>query len=1255
MDYDKGNTKPEHLKFTAVSLNVRGLHDHNKRKKLFQWITDTNIDILFLQETFCDDVLEKKLNREYKNWGHIYTSNPKSHHARGVATLISKNVKFTVENIHRDENGRKLLLNIIINKNKISLLNLYAPCSQSERTHFFTNTQKWMMNKICNMNYVITGGDMNTTVSSLDRINGAIDPCAKYYKTFKISNGLEDAWRYLNPQTQDFTYISSITNKGVSRIDHMLISTSLLSYLSKAEITTAPTPDHKAVMIKIDTTHNTRGKGYWKLNNTHLKNMDYQEGIKQIFNQTRAEYETHTNIHDVWELCKIRFKEYSIKYSIRKKRQLRNITIQIAKDIDKLDKSIIDNQVDGKLIAKRKHLKGEYENLLKQKFEGAKIRARAKWWEEGERSTAYFLNLENKRQANNKITKLIDTAHTIVDTDTEILETAVKYYEQLFTSNSINAEQIKQYLHETHIEKTLTSNEAKLCDGYIETNECQHVIDTLKLNKSPGLDGLTAEFYQTFWPEISELVIKVFNYSYDLKTLTTSQNHSVISLIYKKGDDFDLKNYRPISISNIDYKIMAFVLANRVHKVIHKIINENQTGYIKKRFIGQNIRLIQDMIQHSKGSTNKGVILFLDFEKAFDSIEWNFIFLTLERMKFGNNFISWIKTIYSTPVASIKNNGWNSRKFDIKRGVKQGCPISALLFTIAVEILATRLRQNNQLKGYSVSKYNASRTVKITQYADDTQLFLANDHQIPIALSIIETFSNMAGPKLNLHKTEGIRLGTQARHNENIHGINLKSTPIKCLGIYIGIDSKQCNKLNWNGPIEQMELLLNTWKKRDLTIFGKITIIKTLCLSKINHIIMNCEHEIENITYINRLFYNFLWGKRDRIKRNNLICNIEDGGVNMIDIESHCEVLKAAWVKRIVESENCNWSFLSNLYFKHFGSNYQILKCSFANTNSLPSLSQIPIFYQQVITAFCKSNATKRTETRTDILNQHIWGNRHITYHDKNLKRECSIYFTHFIEKGIERVGDLKFTNGIINEYYIYDTVTHKNNILIEIALLRKTLRKYKHIIGTHSPVRNMARIQTYKHDMPNNKTTYRLLVEQKSCKSQALTKWTNIIGAPTQISSLIYTNKIKIKNKKLAEFNYKVINNILACKLNLYKWKLTQDSNCDICGEAQNILHLLYLCQNAKQVWNYVEKHLNISITQKSIIYGIQNENIKTYIISLISFLIYKEWIICNNNQTSRTTDTLQSFVLPELTERQKLYKYIKEIDISTEIDRLL
>ena len=143
----------------------------------------------------------------------------------------------------------------------------------------------------------------------------------------------------------------------------------------------------------------------------------------------------------------------------------------------------------------------------------------------------------------------------------------------------------------------------------------------MKLNKSPGLDGLTVEFYRNFWPYIKCIVVKVFNSCYKYQELTDSQKIGVISLIYKKNDPLNLDNYRPITLLNVDTKIIAYSLAQRIKPVLAKIIHSDQNGYIKNRYIGYNIRQIQDIIDYADKFNIEGAILFLDFSKAFDS--WN--------------------------------------------------------------------------------------------------------------------------------------------------------------------------------------------------------------------------------------------------------------------------------------------------------------------------------------------------------------------------------------------------------------------------------------------------------------------------------------------------------------------------------------------------------------------------------------------------------------------------------------------------------
>jgi hypothetical protein len=153
--------------------------------------------------------------------------------------------------------------------------------------------------------------------------------------------------------------------------------------------------------------------------------------------------------------------------------------------------------------------------------------------------------------------------------------------------------------------------------------------------------------------------------------------------LFKKGDHLNLDNYRPISLLNVDLKILSYVLAQRLKNLLPKIINEDQTGYVKNRSIGFNLRQIQDIIDYADLYKIKGAIIFIDFSKAFDSLEWDFMFGTLKHFRFNESFISWVKTLYSDIQTCVMNNGWVSENFKNSRGIRQLYPLSALLFVLS--------------------------------------------------------------------------------------------------------------------------------------------------------------------------------------------------------------------------------------------------------------------------------------------------------------------------------------------------------------------------------------------------------------------------------------------------------------------------------------------------------------------------------------------------------------------------------------------
>ena len=180
-------------------------------------------------------------------------------------------------------------------------------------------------------------------------------------------------------------------------------------------------------------------------------------------------------------------------------------------------------------------------------------------------------------------------------------------------------------------------------------------------NKSPGTDGLPAEFYQVFWKDIEQFLLNALNCTYTNGCLSITQRRGMITLVPKKNKPTNLlKNWRPITLLNCDYKTAAKSIANRMKKILSNTINNDQTGFLKNRFIGENIRLIDSIIDYTNRKQIPGLLLFIDFEKAFDSIEWSFIEKTLKHFNFGPSLVAWIKLFYTNITSCIQNNGWSS-------------------------------------------------------------------------------------------------------------------------------------------------------------------------------------------------------------------------------------------------------------------------------------------------------------------------------------------------------------------------------------------------------------------------------------------------------------------------------------------------------------------------------------------------------------------------------------------------------------------
>lgn len=278
-------------------------------------------------------------------------------------------------------------------------------------------------------------------------------------------------------------------------------------------------------------------------------------------------------------------------------------------------------------------------------------------------------------------------------------------------------------------------------------------------------------------------------------------------------------------------------------------------------------------------------ILSLDAEKAFDKVEWPFLFEVLQRFGIKNTFLSWIKLLYSNPQAIVLTNGQLSTPFSLFRGTRQGCPLSPLLFTIAIEPLAMAIRNHTDFRGIKIG----DKEHRIALYADDVALFCSNLKQtIPALMDLIQYFGSFSGYKINFTKSTILFMNKKEQKNPPIQTPFMTSTSFTYLGVKISPTVKDIVPNNYNNLTDKVTQLLNRWNKLPISMIGRINILKMTILPKYLYFFQSIPLAPPSSLFksLRKLFSDFIWNnKRPRIRLSLLHLPYDRGGLNVPNLE----------------------------------------------------------------------------------------------------------------------------------------------------------------------------------------------------------------------------------------------------------------------------------------------------------------------------------------------------------------------------------
>ena len=279
-------------------------------------------------------------------------------------------------------------------------------------------------------------------------------------------------------------------------------------------------------------------------------------------------------------------------------------------------------------------------------------------------------------------------------------------------------------------------------------------------NKAPGPDGFPAEFYQQFWDVIKGDLMQMFHDLHNGDLPLFSLNFGVITLLPKTQEASKIQQYRPICLLNVSFKIFTKVATIRVNSVADNIISPSQTAFMRGRNILEGVVILHETVHELHRKNQSGVIFKIDFEKAYDKVRWNFLIQTLRLKGFSNKWIDWIKSFISGGSVAINVNDEVGPYFQTKKGLRQGDPLSPILFNLVADMLTLfikRAKAEGLLSG--VVPHLVDDRLSILQYADDTILFM--DHNLKQAhnmKTIICAFEQLSGQKINFIRVKSSAL-----------------------------------------------------------------------------------------------------------------------------------------------------------------------------------------------------------------------------------------------------------------------------------------------------------------------------------------------------------------------------------------------------------------------------------------------------------------------------------------------------------------
>lgn len=946
----------------VASLNVCG-RGHigragDKWNSLNQMMKEKRIGIMALQETHLthDDVVT--IHNLYGRRLRVFAS-PSDHASstQGVAFVLNREL-VDVSNVSFDIliPGRAARVRLRWHADKyLTLLNVYAPNEPAANASFWRSLARLVMG-IPHPDVLL--GDFNLVEEAADRLP-AKEPdehAILALRDFTSRLSLSDGWRLTDPHRVEFTFPRA-GGPSRSRLDRIYTTDELLTRSYKWDIQTSPVrTDHRLVSVKLScATAPFIGKGRWSLPTALLHDTTFLRSVitagESILNSAHASAETgcRTNSSNP-QLHLYTFKQ-RVQDLARTRMKKRIPKVQLAIDSAKRDLSKLQQSP---VFQTNQHLQEDASMLLdriyeleRRQLESTQKITATRYALNGERVTQYWSAINRERKPRDIFYALRrpgppDLPHTYETRSDKMAKLARDYHEAI-QQDDVEATSVTRNRDIEHalrdVRVALSAGDAEALEPQTMRDEVEYALQHAGTGRACGLDGLPYEFWATLaraWKASSAHTSPRFD-CVELLTLAyrDMEEHGLcpeahfaegwMCPLYKKKDRRDISNYRPITLLNSDYKLYTKVVALRLSRVVSSIVHPDQAGFIPGRQITDQTQLCRVITDYAEAVEEDGVIIALDQEKAYDKISHDYLWATLRRFGLPATLIKRVQSLYEDAWTTVIINGEQSSPFRVSRGVRQGDPLSCLLFAIAIEPLACSLRAS-ALRGFQIPG-DKDRLVA-SLFADDTSAFLSKNDSWSGLWDVIQPWCAGSTAHFNAPKTEVIPVGSPAyraavlehRCLSGLHADDDKiprtvtiapdGTAVRVLGAWIGNGANQA--AIWGPALAKAEAFLERWGKCHPSLRGKRHIVQMGPggITQYLTVVQGMPASIEK--RLTAMIRSFIWeGGSPAVSMDALCRPVEEGGIGLLHIPSRNQAIDLMWAKRYLSLDvhRPRWAF----------------------------------------------------------------------------------------------------------------------------------------------------------------------------------------------------------------------------------------------------------------------------------------------------------------------------------------------------------